>query len=155
MFRQDYILRMAEEIGTAISALIVRATKGDSLQATQECRELCRQQVGLDLDFIVRLAPPNLLQLLQQGGQGWSGKAAGLVEILQGHGRLAESAGDRQTALPCYVHAFYLLRELAPFINADEAALHRERLNQITQKLEEFGLGGLVHGTPATAPSSP
>jgi hypothetical protein len=100
------------------------------------------------LDFIVRLAPPNLLQLLQQGGNTWSSRAAGLVQILLGHARLAEATLDRQTALPCYVHAYFLLRELTPFVEASGSAAHEERINVIAVKLEQFGLGNLEAKLP-------
>ena len=148
MFRNDYILRLAEQIGTAMAALIVKADHGKGPEALDECRELCRQHVGLDLDFIVRLAPPNLLQLLQQGGNTWSGRAAGLVQILLGHARLAEATLDRQTALPCYVHAYFLLRELTPFVEASEFAAHEERIQVIATKLEQFGLSNLEAKLP-------
>lgn len=153
MLRQDYILRMAEQIGTAMAALIIKADHGKGPEAVDECRELCRQHVGLDLDFIVRLAPPNLLQLLQQSGQSWSGRAAGLVEILLGHARLAEAALDRQTALPCYVHAYYLLCELTPFVGSDELAGHRAKLASVAVKLSEFGLGQIVQPPSPAIPS--
>ncbi len=148
MLRNDYILRLAEQIGTAMAALIVKADHGKGPEALDECRELCRQHVGLDLDFIVRLAPPNLLQLLQQGGNTWSGRAAGLVQILLGHARLAEATLDRQTALPCYVHAYFLLRELTPWIGPGESAGHHDLLNKTGAKLTELGLGGLVQSHP-------
>ncbi len=141
MLRQDYILRMAEQIGTAMAALIVKADHGKGPEAVDECRELCRQHVGLELDFIVRLAPPNLLQLLQQAGQSWSGRAAGLVEILLGHARLAEAMLDPQTALPCYVHAYCLLRELTPLVGSDAATDHATRLAGVTEKLARLGFG--------------
>jgi hypothetical protein len=148
MLRNDYILRMAEQIGTAMAALIVKADHGKGPEALDECRELCRQHVGLDLDFIVRLAPPNLLQLLQQGGQSWSGRAAGLVEILLGHARLAEACLDRQTALPCYVHAYYLLRELTPLVSGSEALTHQAKLDSAAATLTALGLGQLTQSQP-------
>jgi hypothetical protein len=148
MLRNDYILRLAEQIGTAMAALIVKADHGKGPEALDECRELCRQHVGLDLDFIVRLAPPNLLQLLQQGGNTWSSRAAGLVQILLGHARLAEATLDRQTALPCYVHAYFLLRELTPWVVPGESAGHHDLLNKTGAKLTELGLGGLVQSHP-------
>ncbi len=144
MLRNDYILRMAEQVGSAMAALIVKADDGRGPEAINDCRELCRQHVGLDLDFIVRLAPPNLLQLLRQGGQSWSGRAAGLVQILLGHAHLAESMLDRQTALPCYVHAAWLLSELTPFVSPAELPAHQSRLVEIQAKLDTLGVGHLA-----------
>lgn len=144
MIRQDYLLRLAEQIGAALAALLVNARHQGPSPVLEECRALCRQHVGLELDLIVRLAPPNLLSLLQQGGNAWSGKAAVLVEILTAQGQLAESVQDPQTALPCYVHARHLLLALAPLASPVDQAELQGKLELLTRRLQHLGLNLMV-----------
>ena len=144
MLRNDYILRLADQIAAAFTELLLEGKPGWLAEATQSCHELCRQHVGLELDTVLRLAPEGLRQLLRQAGAAGIAKSAVLAEVLLVHAQLAGQRGDRAVLVASHVHAFHLLREMTPWVDASALGAHERKLETAADQLRELGLESYV-----------
>jgi hypothetical protein len=144
MLRDDYMLRLAEQVGSAIAAGLAEGGPGTTSGMSDDLAALCRQHVGIDLTIVLGLSPDGLRDVLAQSGPASVPKSAALAEILLAQGRLAELRGDRSVVVPCHVHAFHLLRTCGPAVRAADIAVHEAKITATADRLRELGLSAYV-----------
>ena len=144
MLRDDYMLRLAEQVGSAIAAGLAEGGPGTTTGMSDDLATLCRQHVGIDLTIVLGLSPDGLREVLAQSGPASVPKSAALAEILLAQGRLAELRGDRAVVVPCHVHAFHLLRTCGPAVRAADIDVHEAKITATADRLRELGLSAYV-----------
>ncbi len=144
MLRDDHMLRLAEQVGSAIAAGLAEGRPGTTAGMVDDLATLCRQHVGIDLIIVLGLSPDGLREVLAQSGPASVPKSAALAEILLAKGRLAGLHGDRAVVVPCHVHAFHLLRTYAPAVRAADIGVHEAKITATADRLRELGLSAYV-----------
>jgi len=155
MLRDDYMLRLAEQVGTALAAGLADGGPGTTTGMSDDLATLCRQHVGIDLTIVLGLSPDGLREVLAQSGPASVPKSAALAEILLAQGRLAELRGDRSVVVPCHVHAFHLLRTGGPSVRAADVGVHEAKITATPDRLRELGLSAHVGQETAPRPDNP
>ena len=154
MLRDDYMLRLAEQVGSAIAAGLAEGGPGPTTGASDDLAALCRRHVGIDLAIVLGLSSAGLREVLGQSGPASVPKSAALAEILLAQGRLAEARGDRAVVVPCHVHPFHLLRTCGPAVRAADAAAHEAKVTATVDRLRELGLSSYVAQETARCPDA-
>ncbi len=140
MLRDDHMLRLAEQVGSALAAGLAEGGPRTTTGRSDDLATLCRQHVGIDLTIVLGLSPDGLREVLAQSGPASVPKSAALAEILLAQGRLAELRGDRSVVVPCHVHAFHLLRTCGPA----DLGVHEAKITATADRLRELGLSAYV-----------
>jgi len=144
MLRDDHMLRLAEQVGSAIAAGLAEGGPRTTTGMSDDLATLCRQHVGIDLTIVLGLSPDGLREVLAQSGPASVPKSAALAEILLAQGRLAELRGDRAVVVPCHVHAFHLLRTCGSSVRAADIGVHEAKIAATADRLRELGLSAYV-----------
>ena len=152
MLRDDYMLRLAEQVGSAIAAGLAEDGRGTATGMSDDLATLCRQHVGIDLTIVLGLSPDGLREVLAQSGPSSVPKSAALAEILLAQGRMAEHRGDRAVVVPCHVHAFHLLRTCGPAVRTVDIGVHEAKITATADRLRELGLSAYVAQETARRP---
>ena len=155
MLRDDHMLRLAEQVGSAIAAGLAEGGPRTTTGRSDDLATLCRQHVGIDLTIVLGLSPDGLREVLAQSGPASVPKSAALAEILLAQGRLAELRGDRAVVVPCHVHAFHLLRTCGPSVRAADIGVHEAKIAATADRLRELGLSAYVAQEASRRPDAP
>ena len=136
MYRHDYILRIIERFGRALTALrdrILRRT-AESAMTVAEIQEIA-QAAGLDLRIARSLDPGMLLMWLLPSGEADPGRLWLMAELLYLEGLRARSEGE-QTWRGDFERSLTILGSLAPdWRPADGLASAGERALEIQSSL--------------------
>ena len=137
MYRQDYILRLIEQVGRALTALRNRIT-GRQLSPAEIHAQISEvaSQGGLQLDVARSLDPGMLLMWLAPRGEIDPGKFWLMAELLLLEGLQAREEGDESRARADLERAQLILSKLEPAWRpqADLASV-QERLEEIREAL--------------------
>ncbi|MBI5687208.1 MAG: hypothetical protein HZC54_19215 [Verrucomicrobia bacterium] len=133
---QDYIMRLVEQIGRMLAAIIAHRKAGRDAEAALEIEANCRQAIGLPLEIVRRSSPEALWELLQQGGGLRYPRAVMLAELLLQDAELSKSANRPADTICSQLQAFCLLTESIGVLSHDEAAFYRPRLEALANELE-------------------
>ncbi len=155
MLRDDHMLRLAEQVGSAIAAGLAEGGPRTTTGMSDDLATLCRQHVGIDLTIVLGLSPDGLREVLAQSGPASVPKSAALAEILLAQGRLAELRGDRAVVVPCHVHAFHLLRTCGSSVRAADIGVHEAKIAATADRLRELGLSAYVAQEASRRPDAP
>ncbi len=135
---QDYIMRMIEQIGRMLAAIIAHRKAGRNADAALEIEASCLQSVGLPIDLVRRSSPEALWELLEQGGGLRYSRAVMLAELLLQDAELSNAAGRPGDAIRCKLQAFCLLADSVDVLSHEDTAIYRPRLEALAGELEAF-----------------
>ena len=133
---QDYIMRLVEQVGRMLAAIIAHKKAGRNEEAALEVESTCLQTVGLTLDMVHRSSPEALWSLLEQGGGMRYARAVMLAELLIQDAELCIGAKRPADALRSRLQAFCLLAESIDTLSEEEAAVYRPKLAALAAALE-------------------
>jgi hypothetical protein len=137
MFRQDYILRLIEQFGRALAALLAKII-GRQLSPAEVHAQIAvvAAQSGLSLDVARGLDPAMLLMWLAPRGDIDPGKFWLMAELLYLEGVQAREEGDDVRARADLERARVLLLKLEPDWRPQaDLASARERLAEVESAL--------------------
>lgn len=141
MFRQDYIMRLIEQFGRALAALLGKIT-GRQLSPTEVHAQIAAvaTQSGLSLDIARSLDPTMLLMWLAPRGEIDPGKFWLMAELLFLAGMQAREEGDATRAQADLDRARLLLLKIEPgWRPQDDLASVGERLAEVEAALGDGG----------------
>lgn len=132
---QDYIMRLVEQIGRMLSAILAHQKAGRDQEAALEIEATCLQTTGLPFDLVQRSSPEALWDLLSQSGAARYTRAIMLAELLLQDAILCKKNGRPAEALRSQLQAFCLLADSPPVLSPDEAALYRPKVDALAAEL--------------------
>ena len=133
---EDYIMRLIQQIGTMVAAIVARIQKGEVEEARQDLTALCQQSTGLTIDTVKGLSPDALAAQLETGGALRWPRSIMLAELLLQDAAIHEAKGQPRKAWPDYVHAFCLLFDSIGFLTREELDVYRPKLDRLAKMLE-------------------
>lgn len=135
---QDYIMRLIQQIGAMLSAIVAKRRSGHIAEAKQDIATTCLQNVGLTLNTVKHMPPDALAQhFLSFGGNRYP-RAVMLAELLMQDAEIHEAQGETQEALISFLHAFCLLADSVDVLSFEEQAIYRPKLAALAKKLEHL-----------------
>ena len=131
----DYMMRMIEQAGSVIAALVFKQRGAELAEASENIESTCLNTIGLTLDAVKRMSPKGLSDHLAMSGANRISRSVLLAELLLRDAESSDKAGQLKRALACRVHAFLLLRDSMKFLSADEQAIYRPKLATLAATL--------------------
>lgn len=135
----DYVLRLIEQAGRMLGAILRRRKDGDAAGARHELEQAAQQHIGLPLAMLRRLSPDALANLLKSGGDRSHLRAFLLGELLVQEAEIAEEEARPQDALVSYVHAWRLWSDALAVLDGDERAHYGAKLTAVAKRLRSLG----------------
>jgi len=135
---EDYIMRLIQQIGAMLAAIIAKRGDGKPAEARQELDSTCLQILGLPLATLKRCTPDDLARQLEQSGANRYGRSIMLAELFIQDAELLSENGDAQGSLASYLHAFCLVFDSLPLLATDEQTVYRPKLEMLAAKLEHL-----------------
>jgi len=114
--RQDYILRLIEQMGRVLAGFVDRILNRapDELGDVEAELNGMAHKVGLDLELARRLEPGSLHIMIASGGDVDPGRCWLLAELLFLHGLQAQRRGEPDSALESFTRSLHLYRLVQP-----------------------------------------
>jgi hypothetical protein len=114
--RQDYILRIIEQMGQMLARLLdqILNRPGEDLSGVEADLNGAAHRVGLDLQLARRLAPDTLHMMVSPAGVLDPSRCWVLAELLYLHGLQAERTGDTAAAHESFIRSLYLYELVEP-----------------------------------------
>jgi hypothetical protein len=135
---EDYIMRLIQQIGALLAAILAKRGDGRPVEARQELDSTCLQTLGLPLATLKRYTPEALAKQLEQSGGNRYVRSIMLAELLIQDAELLAENGEPRDALASYLHSFCLIFDSYPFLTTDEQAIYRPKLEMLAAKLEHL-----------------
>src|SRR3989442_9709938 len=102
MTQQDYILRVAEDVGRALAQIIYHQDMRDYQGALSLIDELFKQTIGAGSGFIHAISEETLLAMLTLLGVLDVEKALLIAKLLKAEGDIYEDQGNPEAAIESY-----------------------------------------------------
>ena len=112
MPQNDYILRIAENVGRALAQIIYRQEIRDYQGALSLIDEVCKQSVGMGAGFIHAISEETLLAMLTVLGVLDLEKALLIAKLLKAEGDIYEEQGNPDAAYGSHLKSLNLLLEI-------------------------------------------
>ena len=112
MVQQDYILRVAEDVGRALAQVIYHKEIQDYQGALSLIDELCKQTAGMGSGYIHALSEEALLAMLTLLGILNIEKALIIAKLLKAEGDIYEDQGNADEAYGSYLKSLHLFLEI-------------------------------------------
>jgi hypothetical protein len=109
MLRDDYIMRIIEQLGQALAQVLKLGDVGQFQQALIALDQACHQFFGLDMKLLNDLDQDYLLGMMTTDGILDTDKALIAAELLNAEGDLHAQANQADEAARRYLKALYLL----------------------------------------------
>ena len=109
MLRDDYIMRMIEQLGQALAQALKLGNLGQFQQALMSLDQACHQFFGLDMKLLNDLDQDYLLAMMTTDGILDTDKALIAAELLNAEGDLYAEAHQPNEAARRHLKALYLL----------------------------------------------
>jgi hypothetical protein len=109
MQRQDYLLRLIQQMGRVLARVREMLLKGEHAEAGEELERTARQ-AGIDLKFVIALDEDSLLPMLFTGGELDQPKAALFAELVYLEFERAVQMERTVFAARCAERALWLFR---------------------------------------------
>jgi tetratricopeptide (TPR) repeat protein len=109
MLRDDYIMRIIEQLGQALARVLKLGNLGQFQQALEELDQACHQFFGLDMQLLNDLDQDYLLTMMTTDGILDTDKALIAAEILNVEGDLYTQTHQPYEAARRHLKAVYLL----------------------------------------------
>jgi hypothetical protein len=135
---EDYIMRLIQQIGAMLAAIIAKRGDGRPAEARQDLDSTCLQTLGLPLATLKRFTPEALARQLEQSGANRYVRSIMLAELLIQDAELLSENGEAREALASYLHSFCLIFDSFSFLSTEEQAIYRPKLEMLAAKLEHL-----------------
>ena len=112
MPQNDYVLRIAEDVGRALAQIIYQQDMRDYQGALSLIDEVLKQSVGMGAGFIHAVSEETLLAMLTVLGVLDLEKALLMAKLLKVEGDIYEEQGDPDAAYESYLISLNLLLEI-------------------------------------------
>jgi hypothetical protein len=132
---EDYLLRLARQVGQLFSSLIAKRKEGRLEEAQAEIERLCLEHVGLPWRTIRGSSPEGLLEHVRNAGALRHHRAVILGELLIEEAELAVVEGRAQDAIRARLQAFCLISDVLDMLSVDDLLHYREKLEGLAGQL--------------------
>jgi hypothetical protein len=142
LHRQDYMLRLIEQMGSSLVELARRILNLDPTELPETAAELnaLAHRVGMDLGLARRLDVESLHIMITAAGTVDPGRCWILAELLYLHGLQAERGQQLEAAQQSYGRSLHLYRQVEPeYTPLIELPAAAERLRELNERLLELG----------------
>ncbi len=133
---EDYLLRLARQMGQMLAALLGHREKGRQEEAEQEIERICLESVGLSWRTVRQSSPEALLEHLQSAGALRHFRAVLLAELLIQDAELRELEGQISGAIRSRLQAFCLISDVLDMLSVEDLAVYRPKLDELARQLE-------------------
>jgi len=140
MIRNDYIMKMIQQLVKALAVILKLKESGRHDDAMREIDGAMQRICGLNSQLVNGLSEASLVATLKGGITIDHGKALVLAELLTQEGDVCEARGDEDAAYARYYKALYLYLEV--FAGEDEFRLADEtpKVDALVARLEDYVL---------------
>lgn len=133
---EDYLLRIARQIGQLLAALVGKRKAGQTAEAQQELERLCLEGVGLPWRTVRTSSPEALLEHLRGAGALRHHRAILLAELLLEEAELADLESRVTDAIRARLQAFCLISDVLDMLSVDDLRVYEEKLERLAAQLE-------------------
>lgn len=140
MLKQDYILRMIEQVGKAFARLMARARTEEPAVVHQELEETLKDMTGLSFDVLDSLPLPTVLTILDSHSDPDPARLLAIAECSFVRARLADGDQQAATAHRARVTALTLYLEALTLFRHEAVAEAEGRAEELMTILEGFDL---------------
>ena len=109
MIRDDYILRMIDQIAAVVAKLLLKKTVKTAEEVRSDLESAAAQWIGLDYSTLLRLSRDSLHSLLSSGGKPDAEKCYAAAQLMFADARLREKQGAPEEAATLYAKSLDLL----------------------------------------------
>lgn len=139
-FRNDYIMRLIQQLGAALGQIIARKRRGEVDEAEAIISRTALNLLGLDMTLLRRLSDEGIISLLRRPDTGDVGGFIVAAELLAQQGDIDEARGLPDAGYDCRQKALSLFLEAclaAPEVCGDEYA---DKINTLTARISDYPL---------------
>lgn len=140
MLKQDYILRMIEQLSRVLGQLMARVRTEDPTVVHREVEEALKDLTGLDFNVLDSLPLTSVLSVLQSHAEPNPARILAIAECSFVRAQLADATGDADTALKTRVTALTLYMEALALFRHEALAPAIQRTDTLITDLESFDL---------------
>lgn len=121
MIRQDYILRLIEELGALLRAALGRPANAESIESIshEQGDELAnllekrsQEAVGLSFEFLRKAHPEQLTQLFRSGGATWTSRCFFVARLFEYDAEISNQCFGVERARKSRLTALYLYQQI-------------------------------------------
>lgn len=140
MIRNDYIMKMIQQLVKALAVILKLKESGRHDDAMREIDGAMQRLCGLNSQLVNGLSEESLVSTLRGGATIDHGKALVLAELLTQEGDVYDTRGDENAAFARYYKALYLYLEV--FAGEDEFRLPDQtpKVDALVARLEDYVL---------------
>jgi len=135
MFSEDYVRRMADQVGVVVTAILGLIRLGRYPESLAETDRALQQLLGLRLSLVDGLPAAELVAMLRWGERLDIGKLVVLAELLQAEGDVYTAQQHTGEAQARYLKSLELLLEVA-FDSEPNLAAVQPRVAALQQRLD-------------------
>ncbi len=140
MLKQDYILRMIEQLAQAVGRLMARVRTEDPAVVRQELDEALKDLTGLSFDVLDSLPLPAVLSILDSHSEPNPARILAIAECSFVRAQLADATGHTDTGLRARVTALTLYLEALTLFRHEAVAPAQKRAEGLISDLETVDL---------------
>lgn len=140
MLKQDYILRMIEQLAQVLGRVMARVRTEDPTVVHREVEEALKELTGLDFDVLDSLPLPAVLSILQSHSEPNPARILAIAECSFVRAQLADATDDAGTALRARITALTLYMEALALFHHEALAPAVQRTDSLIHELESFDL---------------
>lgn len=140
MIKQDFLMRIVEQLALALGHVLQLRAKGFHEEALQATDDALQKLVGLDFKFVNMLALKDLLALLKPGIDLDVTRALVIAELFKERGDLWEIQNQEDLAFAAHAKALTLYLEIFTGPGQIDLPAQREKTEALVENLEEFEL---------------
>jgi hypothetical protein len=133
---EDYLLRLARQIGQLFASLIAMRKEGRQEEAQAEIERLCLDNIGLPWKTVRQASPEVLLEHVRAAGALRHHRAVILAELLMEEAELAELEKRAQDVVRARLQAFCLLFDVLDMLSVDDLTYYQEKLEVLAKQLQ-------------------
>lgn len=140
MLKQDYILRLIEQVSQAFGRLTARVRTGDPALVRQEVDEALKDLTGLSFDVLDSLPLPAVLTILDSHSEPNPARILAIAECSFVRAQLADAVDQSELALRTRVTALTLYLEALTLFRHEAVAAAERRTEELIADLETVDL---------------
>lgn len=140
MLKQDYILRMIEQLAQVFGRLMARTRSEDPAVIHREIEEALKDLTGLDFDVLDSLPLPAVLSILKSHSEPNPARILAIAECSFLRSQLADTSGQSDTALRTRVTALTLYLETLALFRHEKLASAIQRTDELINDLQAYDL---------------
>lgn len=138
--QQDYLLRMIQQFGGFVAAVLNLHKNGKSLEALEQLTEGYGRFSGLNPTLVHALGEEDLVQLLHSRGGIDPQRCWSLAELLREEAIIYDDLGQPAESAPRFIKSLRLYLEVIDEIEDLTMPLNVTGLEEIISRIDEFNL---------------